>query len=141
MASIKTYAAKKVQVIYGSHTVTGFMEDSFVELERATNSFDKLVGADGEVARSANADKSGTLKIKILQTSLSNDVLSSELIADEASNINTKPCMVKDGSGRTLWSTSESWIMKHPNVVFSKGVEGREYAIEAGEWIAFAGGN
>lgn len=141
MANTKTYAAKKVQVVYGTHTLTAFMEDSFVELERNSDSFTLMVGADGESARAANADRSGKLKVKLLQTSPSNDILSTELNVDEATNTNAKPCMVKDGSGRTLWSTAEAWISKPANAVFSKGIEGREWTIEAGVWLPFNGGN
>lgn len=141
MANTKTYAAKKVQVVYGTHTLVAYMEDSFVEIERDSDSFTKMVGADGEVARAANADRSGKLKVKLQQVSISNDVLSTELNIDEATNVNTKPCMVKDGSGRTLWSTAEAWISKPANVVFSKGIEGREWTIEAGVWLPFTGGN
>jgi len=127
----KTYGAKKVQVIYGGIALTGFMEDSFVDVERNSDSFTLMVGADGEGARAANADKSGKIKLLFLQTSIANDILSANLITDELSNTNSKSLMVKDGSGRTVINAPETWITKPPQVVFSKGIEGREWTLES----------
>lgn len=137
----KTYAPKKVQLIYKGVPITGFMDDTFIEVERNSDSFALLIGADGEGARAASADRSGKITFRLLQTSASNDYLSASLVVDEATNANAGPVMVKDGSGRALDSAAESWITKPAKKVYGKGIEGREYVIETDNLITLGGGN
>lgn len=137
----KTYAAKKVQVVFNNQVLTGFMDGSFVEVERNSDSFTLMIGADGEGARAASADKSGTVKITLLQTSASNDVLSAVLIADELTNVAAAPLLIKDGSGRTLVSSPEAWVKKPAVVTFDKEIQGREWTIETDALAINVAGN
>lgn len=136
-----TYASKKVQVIWGGVALTGFMDDSFVEVDRNSDSFTQLTGADGETARSASADKSGKVTIRLMQTSIANDALSADIALDELTNLNAKSLMIKDGSGRSLHSAKEAWITKPAKTVYGKGIEGREWVFEGGELLMGAAGN
>lgn len=137
----KTYASKKVQAIFGGVVLTGFMEDSFVEVDRNSDSFSLMVGADGEGARAASADQSGKVTVRLLQTSASNDYLTGCLVIDELTQLGAKPLLIKDGSGRSLDTAIEAWITKPPKKIFSKGIEGREWVIETDKLIMFSGGN
>lgn len=136
-----TYASNLVQLVFKGVPITGFMDDSFIEVDRNSDSFALLVGADGEVARAAQADKSGTITFRLLQTSASNDYLSAALVVDEATNANAGASMVKDGSGRSLDSSSESWILKPAKKVYGKGIEGREWVLVCGKLLSHVGGN
>lgn len=136
-----TYASNLVQLIFKGVPITGFMDDSFLDVERNADSFALLVGADGEVARAAQADKSGKITFRLLQTSASNDFLSAALVVDEATNANQGPVMVKDGSGRSVGASSEAWIVKPAKKVYAKGIEGREWVIECGKLIVNVAGN
>jgi len=137
----KTYAAKKVQLVFKGIPITGFMEDSFIEVDRNSDSFTLMVGADGEGARAASADKSAKITIRLLQTSASNDVLTASVISDELTNVGSGPLMIKDGSGRSLDSAAEAWVTKPAKKVYSKGIEGREWVLETDALLPFAGGN
>mgnify|MGYP003652755452 CR=1 FL=1 len=68
--AVKTYSPKDITVIVAGTIITGFAEDTFVTLERDSEAFVKIVGADGEVARSASADLSGTIVLIVMIYSL-----------------------------------------------------------------------
>lgn len=141
MAAIKTYAPDKVSVVFGGAIMSGYAEDSFVKVEVATEAFTKHVGADGEVSRTRNTDKSGTITLKLKQTSDSNDVLSAFYNADITTLQGYLPVIVKDNVGRTLAAGSSSWIQKLPEAEFGKEIGDREWVIEVADLQYFVGGN
>jgi ATP-dependent protease HslVU (ClpYQ) peptidase subunit len=136
-----TYNPKKVQVIFNNQILTGFADGSFAELEMNADQFSLVVGADGEGARTASADRSGKLKVTLLQTSGGNDILSASLTTDMATNVNTGPCMIKDGSGRTLALAAQAWVNKYAAVAFDKEAKAREWTIESADWVVAVAGN
>lgn len=137
----KTYSPKKVVVSYKGQILSGFADGTFVKVERASASFAKTVGADGEVARTASADRSGKVTVTLLQSSISNDLLSQNLNTDELTNLNTGPLMIKDTSGTTLVLASEAWIMGQPAPELGKELGSREWVFETGNLEMFTGGN
>lgn len=139
--TVETYSPKKVTVILGGKIITGFAEGTFITLEREVDSFTKVVGADGEVSRTANANKSGSATITLKQTSNSNDLLSALLIADELSLQGQVPFLLKDGNGRTKAASPCAWIRRVPNSEFSSDQTTREWIIDLSELTVFTGGN
>ncbi len=137
----KTYAFNKVSCSLGGILITGFMEDTVITVTRDEDSFEKHTGADGEVSRAANANKGGTATLRLKQTSLSNDMLSNRLAADELSNTGVGVFNVTDAGGRTNVNAAEAWIKKPAEVTFAKGVEGREWTIDLANVDMFIGGN
>ena len=136
-----TYNPKKVQVIVGSHIVTGYADGTFLNVERNADQFQAIVGADGESARVASADKSGLITLTLMQTSESNDFLSEALAADEATNVGTFTVMVRDLQGTTLVQSAEAWVKKYASVEFGKDSASREWVIETGELLMDVGGS
>lgn len=139
--SVNTYSAKKVSVIVGGIPMHGFTEDSVVMIEQSAEAFKMLVGADGEVGRSYNPDRSGKITIHLNNYSDSNDVLSGLAIADAATLIGTFPVMVKDNNGTTLAASAEAWISKIPNTEFKREIGQREWVIECAQLQYYAGGS
>ena len=137
----KTYNPKRVQLAIGPHIVTGFADGTFIQVERTSDQFQVVIGADGEAARAASADKSGTLTLTLMQTSASNDFLSTALLTDEQTNLNTMPLLMKDVSGRTLVQAAEGWIKKYATIEFGKEIVSREWVYETGELFIHEGGN
>lgn len=130
MAGVFTAAADQVLVDWGGHIVTGTMKGSFVEAARNSQSISLTIGSDGEGARMGSADKSGTVKVTLMQTSASNDVFSSRQQTDEMSRTGGYPLMVKDLLGRTVISASNAWLQKAADATFSDEIEGREWTLE-----------
>lgn len=137
----QTYVPKKVSLSFNGIPLTGFAKGTFITVSRNSDSFEVDTGSDGEVARVAKADRSGTVKIVLKQTSAGNDVLAVILDIDERTQSGTGVLMGKDASGRTVFLAAEAWVKKPADVTLSDGMEGREWTIETGILEVFVGGN
>ena len=117
MAGVKTYDPKKVIVVFGSVNITGFDEGTFVQIETQGDGTTAVVGCDQEVVRSISPQSIlKKIVITLLQSSDSNDKLSSIQDSDNQSGNGVKALSIKDLSGRTLMKSSSAWIVKKPQV-------------------------
>lgn len=114
--SSQTYDPQKVIISVGDVTVTGFAKGTFVKVSREEDGFSKVVGADGQVSRTRNANRSGSIEITLKASAASNDLLSAYAAADELAGTGVKPVQIKDGSGTTVCSAANAWIKKIPDV-------------------------
>lgn len=139
--ALKTYDPKKITLIVGGAIISGYADGTFVDTVRDTDTFTKAAGADGEVARVKQNDKSGSITITLMQTSDSNLVLSAIAALDELSNTGVVPTLLKDLSGTTLVTAARSWISKQPATPLGKDVQNREWVLHTDELIQVVGGN
>lgn len=139
--SLNTYDPKSVLVIVGGVPLSGFADGTFVEVTRTTDMFSKKTGADGYTTRTKSNDRSGTITITLMQTSLSNDVLSGFAALDELSNSGVVPIMIKDSSGDTLNVSAQGWVRKYPDQTFGLELNTRAWAIDCADLDIFVGGN
>lgn len=137
----RTYDPKQVVVIFGGRQVRGYADGTFVEVVRDEDMFSLYVGADGESTRAKSNNKSGSVTVTLQQSSPSNDELSELALADELGNAGVLPLLVKDGSGRALFTAEQAWIQKMADSAFGNETETREWVIRTGELIPFVGGN
>jgi hypothetical protein len=112
---MEQYAADKVSVIVGGTPITGFAEGAFVDVARAVESATLYVGADGKGTMVINPNKSGTIVVRLKQSSLSNAVLSS-LEATSA----VVPVIVKDTSGNSLHSAAKAFVSTMPTSTYAQ---------------------
>lgn len=139
--TVKHYSSKEVSVIVGSSPLSGFADGDFCTVDRNEDAFELLVGADGEATRSLNSNKSGTVTIRLLASSASNDTLSELHQADQLSGRSTFGLMIRDNFGRSVYTAATAWVKKTPSAGFGKSAGTREWVIETDELIAYAGGN
>jgi Protein of unknown function (DUF3277) len=138
---MRTFSPKKVGISYGGVPITGFAPDTFIKVSFEKDAFETDVGADGEVARLASADESGTIEVTLLQSSPSNDYLSSMLSTDRLTNLNTAPFFAKDASGTSQVLASEAWIKKAPDFELSGSKTPRTWVFASGSIKLNAGSN
>src|SRR3990172_6159999 len=113
--ALKKYDPKNVVVIVGAIIInSGFAPDTFVEVERDEDAFTKSVGADGEVTRTRNRNKTGQIRITLQQSSETNALLSALALIDESTGDGVVPCAVKDLGGLTLHAAELGWVKKVP---------------------------
>lgn len=142
MAQVRTYDAKRVVIVIGSHLVSGFAEDTFVSIEPSGEGTQSTAGADGEVGRSLDNNPLHRMALTLQQTSQSNDFLSTLLRRDRASGGGgIVPLEVRDLRGTTLFSASQAWVVQFPTVEFGSTISDREWAIDAVATDTFIGGN
>lgn len=113
------YSPKDVVCSWNGIAIEGFAPDSFLRLQRTSPLITPVVGAGGQVALTRNADKTGTIEIELMQTSLSNQMLSAiqakqdnmELEADISSNF-----VIYDPSGSVLATGINAWLQELPQI-------------------------
>ncbi len=119
MAMYQQYSPKDVVCSWIGIAFEGFAPDSFLRLQRTSPLVTPVVGAGGQVALTRNADKTGTIEIELMQTSLSNQMLSAiqakqdnmELEEDISSNF-----VIYDPSGSVLATGINAWLQELPQV-------------------------
>lgn len=135
----RTYNPKEIIIIVGGFQLSGYADGAFVTVERKEDMFNLQIGADGEGVRSKSNNQSGSINIKLLQSSASNEILSSFAKLDELSNAGTFPILVKDTSGTSLYSAESAWIKKIAPSEFGKEAGSREWEIETDNLQTFVG--
>jgi hypothetical protein len=117
-----TYDPQKVIINWAGITFGGFADGSMVTAARDEDAFTKTVGADGSVARTRNANRSGKVTVRLKFTSLTNTLLSAAAIADASGTSVVDPLIIKDASSDvSLVHGENAWIMKMPD--FERGKE------------------
>lgn len=126
-----------------SHRVVGYMQDSFVTIARAEDSWTHETSADGKATRINNANDSGTIVIDIMQSSASNDYLTALYNYDKQykNNKGVFSIIVKDGSGRSMDRSDEAYISTYPERVYGNGINGRTWTISCTQMESYVGGN
>lgn len=149
LQNLATYSPLDVVVIITqastnfSHQVVGFMSDSFVTVARDSDTFDHETGVDDFSTRVYHSNKSGKITLSLQQSSPSNDVLTALHNRDVAlrNNSGLFEITVKDGSGRSVYTSQEAYIGKVPDSAFGSGVQAREWVINATRVQSLIGGN
>lgn len=127
---MQTYDPQKVSISVNNQTIVGFAPDTFIKAARAEEAFKLTIGADGNGARTRNANRSGAIEITLLASSPSNDILQAQAITDEDLGTGVGPAMIKDNSGTALASAQNSWIQKIPDLERAKELGNVTWVIE-----------
>lgn len=139
--ALKTYDPKEVILTVGGVPIGGFADGTFIAFERASDSYSKISGADGEISRAKSNDKSGQLTVTLAQTSDSNAVFSGIQLLDEKSNKGVVPVLLKEVNGLTTIFSGRGWVRKPANVEYGKEISNREWVMDLAESDVFVGGN
>ena len=137
---VKSYDPKDVVVNVGGVPMQGFADGTYINVTRSNDSFTSVSGADGEVARAKSNDKRGEMTLTLLQTSLSNDVLSGFAKLDEAANAGVVPIIIKDLTGLTVLFSGNGWIKKPADFERGKEIANAEWSLELADMDVFIGG-
>lgn len=137
---VDTIDPKDVIFIAAGLIITGYAQDTYIEVGRESNQVEDEVGAEGDVARRITNDKRGNITVTLLQTSRSNLILSGLARADELSGDGIFPILIKDNRGNDLFIAPNSWIMKMPNVIYRAGVETRAWVFRCSNLQMVVGG-
>jgi hypothetical protein len=132
-----TYDPSKVNVILteletkNSHAVTGFMNDSIVEINQNNDDAELEVGAQqGEWGWSINQDRSGVLVCHLKQTSDSNDWLTDIANKQQLVGGGILSMLVKDLSGRALHYAPEGRIARPADSEYGSSISERTWNIK-----------
>jgi hypothetical protein len=142
MAVVLTYDPKKVIVVLGNRTITGFAEDDMITIAPHGEGMQLFVGADGEVARSVDPDHTFEVTLHLSSVSQSNTYLSNLYTADRVTGPFILPLLIKDMAGDTLFSAAQAWVANFPESTRSRTIGTQDWVIQTGQIDApIVGGN
>ncbi len=133
---MKEYNFKDVSVSYGGVLIDGFADGDSVVIDYNREMSTEAVGADGEGAVSKLNDDSGTITLRLLQTSKSNDFLNGHALAKT-----NAPLFIRDNNGASLYVAENAWIKSRPSSVFGTEVSEREWILATTKLTGTIGGS
>jgi len=136
-----TYAADAVDIVFGGVKITGYGEDSFCVIKRNSALYATKVGADGSYARARLADRSVTVEITLLQTSPSNDYLTSMAILDRIGQGVAEFQVTNKLSPGELAHADRAWVQELPQTELQKEVGEKKWVFGSGNMQLSHGGN
>jgi hypothetical protein len=128
---LKSYDLAKLLLIVGGYDISGFGEDGGVTLELGADRYEKTVGADGEVAVSANNDNTVIATINVMETSKAYRVLA-DLQRDQEDEEGALPALdflMRDPINGDKVSDRYAVFMNKPAPSKGKKVGSREFRI------------
>lgn len=117
---LATFDPAQVLFNFGEVLVTGYADDTLIEVEQLEADFDLMVGAQGDSVRSANNNKSARVKIYLLQSAPCNDLLSALRIVDIRLRTGTRVLKIQNNLGTTKAMGESSFIEKPPTFAVKK---------------------
>jgi len=140
---VRNYDPKGIIAIFSGIPIQGFAAGTFLSVEQNEDSFALTVGADGEGCRSKTNNRSAKATFTLMQSSLTNDLLSALHNVDLNSPLGDGigPLLIKDISGTTLIAAEKAWIVRQANSTYSRDPESREWVIETDYAVVNVGGN
>ncbi len=138
---VKTYDPGQVSVVFGPNILSGFADGEQILVEANEDAFSLLMGAQGEGARTRSRDRSARVTVRLLQTSITNDVLSAILALDRLAGEGILTLMVKDNSGRSLHLAESAWVVREPASPFGDEAGAREWIFETDHMLHNIAGN
>lgn len=141
----KLYDAAQVTVVLANIPIdSGYDEEDFLAIDQYEDDYILVVGADGSTTRCRTNNLSASVKLKLMQTSAGNSFLgalrTAGLLAANGADIG--PMLVRDRlSGVCMYTGSECWIARPPEVVYGKKSTPREWTFHVPELIRVDAGS
>jgi hypothetical protein len=129
MGKTKTYNSREVLISFGNHSVTGYAEDSFINIEKNGDGFSDVVGCDGEQIRSMDPDDTYNITLALLQSSPSNAFLQNKNNQDNKNGDGFFPVTIKDLRGGLVFNCEEAWAVNPAARPFGKTAQNREWSL------------
>lgn len=124
----KNYDSNQVKLSIGNRPInSGRAEGEFVTTEKAAPLFSRTVGADGETTISKSNNQSGTLKVKLLQTSDGHRLLSQLYAVAEATPGATQMAFELRDIGGGLLEHGNCWFEQAPTSSYGAVAAEREW--------------
>ncbi len=129
---VTTYNPADVIVSVAGNRITGFAPGRMVEHRMDVVVWTDAIGVDNEPVRWALHNPFSTLTLTLLQSSTANFILGGILNLDKITGAQVAPVIVQDKSGDgvpTRIITKTAWINTQPAMVWSQGIEVRQWVL------------
>lgn len=136
------YSPEDVDVLLaGMFRVEGFVDGTFIHIQKDEPVYKTKVTADGIPTRVAVPNPLYTVSVSLASTSDSNQVFTRLVTVDTLTNSAKFPLIIKDRSGGSVFFSGQSWIEGQANGTYSNGIEVRQWTIKCSGAVLHLGGN
>lgn len=140
--ALYTYSPSDVTVsLAGLHTVTGYVDGTFIRIVKNTKPFEIQMAMDGTIERLYHFDEGYRLELTLAQSSPSNNILSVLHNIDLVTRAAKFPVVIRDALGQTSFFSATTWIETIPEVTFSNQMETRTWVLGCAQAALNIGGN
>lgn len=133
MSDVLTYDPKKNIIIYGGRQLTGFADDDMITIKPLGDGMQIYSGADGEVGRSVDPNRTFEVKVSLATSSKSNDYLSECYNKDRRTGSYMLPLTIKDLSGSTLFFAKQAWVQNFPESKRGRKIDNQDWTFNTGQ--------
>lgn len=126
-ASVKTYKPSDIVVVVSGYQLTGIVS---LTAQWSSPPYTTIKGIRGKNTRVRNYDSGLTLTLQVLQTSITNDLLSDIVFKDSITGNGKLHVQIKDGSGSTVLTSTNAFVSNRADVAYSNDLSEREWRIE-----------
>lgn len=142
MAAIFNYCPDDVVCLIGGLLpVEGFVDGTFISINKDVMPFSSVKTADGQMGRLYQSDQTYTITLTLHSGSFSNDVLTKFWQLDEISQRGKFPLLFKDSSGSDLFFSNTTWIEGLPTLSKSASVDSRTWVLRSSQAVINIGSN
>lgn len=130
--AVTSYDPKKTSLILDGTFIVGFMDGTFISVEKNEDNVIPHVGAQGDVTYTENADGTGTITFTVKQNSSSLPTIQS--ISKEKRNIAVQ--VIDSNTGNFKAGGTECRILRTPGREFGDEVSGVEVQVHVADYDA-----
>ena len=142
MTTLFSYCPESVQcLIAGFIPITGFVDGTFISVDKDRMPYTSVEMPDGTVARKYNNSQTYTITITLHNGAETNNLLTKMWQVDEITQRGKFPLLIKDQSGSDLLFSTESWIEGIPSLTKSNAIDSRVWVIKSAYAVINIGGN
>lgn len=142
MPTLFSYIPESVNCLIGGIIpVEGFVDGTFISVDKDEMPYSSIRMPDGTVARKKNTSQTYTITITLHNGAETNNLLTKMWQIDELTDRGKFPLLIKDQSGSDLLFSTESWIEGIPSMTKSNAVDSRVWVIKSAYAVINIGGN
>ena len=142
MTTLFNYVPESVQcLIAGFIPIEGFVDGTFISVDKDEMPYSSVRMPDGTVARKYNNSQTYTITITLHNGAETNNLLTKLWQVDEITQRGKFPLLIKDQSGSDLLFSTESWIEGIPSLTKSNAIDSRVWVIKSAYAVINIGGN
>ena len=142
MPTLFSYIPESVNCLIGGIIpVEGFVDGTFISVDKDEMPYSSVRMPDGTVARKKNTSQTYTITITLHNGAETNNLLTKMWQIDELTDSGKFPLLIKDQSGSDLLFSTESWIEGIPSMTKSNAIDSRVWVIKSAYAVINIGGN
>lgn len=142
MPTLFNYIPESVNCLIGGIIpVEGFVDGTFISVDKDEMPYSSIRMPDGTVARKKNTSQTYTITVTLHNGAETNNLLTKMWQIDELTDRGKFPLLIKDQSGSDLLFSTESWIEGIPSMTKSNAIDSRVWVIKSAYAVINIGGN